>query len=950
MPGLHGLLRRLPGRSPVPRVSVVVWTPDDAGSTDECLASIRASLGVATEVVKVAETASLDRAVELATGEYVGFLSADDVLPPDGLATLVEALSTGADGAVGHRQRHRVGKLMPLPPAGAPTDLVLSGKLFRLSCWRATGASIGSWAAQARAVARVLGTADVVVVPEVVCDEHERDTSAPVNEQRRFRADLARTRFAALSEVVQASTEPTRAGAAPDQSLPLDALEHLLPDACRDAVGGGPAYFSALQPFAREVVDGVAPGRAASVPVAARLVSWVAAHGSLTDVALTLDHLADNPHGLPGTEQLTDPPPGLSVPLPDEWRAIGPGDRRLRSRVLDLQPLGRDRVRLVGNAFIENVAFVEPGPGQLPEVHVSAGGNTLDVSVGGHADERANEWAARDWEDRRESGFQAEIARADLPPARSGTWSVRVSLGGHDAEHQVRMLRVAPSPDPVVDAIALGADAVLVRGTGAPARLRLHGRRGTTPWVDVRPWADGHVEGRFEATLSLRTSFLDEQTLLPGGRYRIEAEDARERSIPVTLSAGLLACPPDLVGARLGLRLGEDRDAEDAAVLVVGRPMTAEDRSAFGHRQRINAYAVRRQTSTATVLLESFHGRFVGDNPAAIGRELAGRGLPLDLAWVVDDPGVNVPEGARAVPYRTQAWVDALADAHGYVANAAAPTWFRKADGQFHLQTWHGTPLKKIGEDRGPGDFNTWRHRRHIAGQSASWDAMISPSPYCTEIFRSAFRYDGPMLEIGYPRNDVLVCAEGPQLRARTRHRLGLTDHDRVLLYAPTWREYLGVHEAKPLFLDPVQLLAELPDAVVLVRGHYNATRQPDVFPDRPRIIDVTRYPDVAELYLAADWLVTDYSSVMFDFALTDKPMVLLTPDLDRYRDVERGFYFDIETDPPGPMVGTTGEVMERLSGPDEHAGARARFRERFCPYDDGHAAARAVDHLLASW
>jgi len=281
------------------------------------------------------------------------------------------------------------------------------------------------------------------------------------------------------------------------------------------------------------------------------------------------------------------------------------------------------------------------------------------------------------------------------------------------------------------------------------------------------------------------------------------------------------------------------------------------------------------------------------------------------------------------------------------VANAAAPYWFVKKPGQTHLQTWHGTPLKRIGEDRGPGDFSTWRHRRRVAAQAADWDALVSPSAYCSEIFRSAFRYDGPVLETGHPRNDVLVTDDG-ELRNRTRERLGLAEDDLAVLYAPTWREHVGVRTSKPLYLDVERLTDRLPQAVALVRGHYNSTGEDDVFVDHRRIRDVTRYPDIADLYLAADALVTDYSSVMFDFALTDKPMVLLVPDLDQYRDVERGFYFDIEGAAPGPMVTTTDAVVDALVGRDDHVAARGAFRARFCPLDDGRASARVVDWLLS--
>jgi CDP-glycerol glycerophosphotransferase len=317
--------------------------------------------------------------------------------------------------------------------------------------------------------------------------------------------------------------------------------------------------------------------------------------------------------------------------------------------------------------------------------------------------------------------------------------------------------------------------------------------------------------------------------------------------------------------------------------------------------------------------------------------------------WVVDDPAVEVPAGTRAVARRTEEWHALLGHARGYVANAGAPYWFDKPAGQFHLQTWHGTPLKRIGEDRGPGDFSTWRHRRRIAAQAAGWDALISPSPYCSEIFRSAFRYPGRMLESGYPRNDVLVN-DGGEVRRRVRERLGITAADRVVLYAPTWREYLGVRTSKPLYLDPERLTAEMPDTVLLVRGHYNSTGQQDLFTGHDRIHDVTRYPDIADLYLAADALVTDYSSVMFDFVLTDRPVVLLVPDLDRYRDVERGFYLDLETRAPGPLVASTDAVVEVLRGADAHGAERAAFRREFCPWDDGRASARVVDDLLVHW
>ena len=115
------------------------------------------------------------------------------------------------------------------------------------------------------------------------------------------------------------------------------------------------------------------------------------------------------------------------------------------------------------------------------------------------------------------------------------------------------------------------------------------------------------------------------------------------------------------------------------------------------------------------------------------------------------------------------------------------------------------------------------------------------------------------------------------------------------------------------------------------------------------QVRDVTLYPDINDLFLAADVLITDYSSVMFDFAVLDRPIYLLTPDLDTYRDQLRGFYFDFEAEAPGPIFRDVDDLVDELSAnkPDAYSHARAAFRERFAPLDDGHAAERVVDAVF---
>ena len=254
--------------------------------------------------------------------------------------------------------------------------------------------------------------------------------------------------------------------------------------------------------------------------------------------------------------------------------------------------------------------------------------------------------------------------------------------------------------------------------------------------------------------------------------------------------------PPELVDDRQRVGLVQD----GGAAVQVHPPLRLPERGAFA-QQRLRSHVYAAPTG-----IDRAH-RAARDLPRAQRRRQPRRhrrasccraGAGLDLVWVVDDCSVTVPEGTRAVARRSEEWHSLLGQARGYVVQRRRRrTGSQEADGQLHLQTWHGTPLKRIGEDRGPGDFATWRHRRRIASQAAGWDAMRLAEPLLlSEIFRSAFGYDGPMLEIGYPRNDVLLSDDGAA-GARCGRALGTRPSRRpaVVLYAPTWREYLGVRD-----------------------------------------------------------------------------------------------------------------------------------------------------------
>jgi CDP-glycerol glycerophosphotransferase len=337
------------------------------------------------------------------------------------------------------------------------------------------------------------------------------------------------------------------------------------------------------------------------------------------------------------------------------------------------------------------------------------------------------------------------------------------------------------------------------------------------------------------------------------------------------------------------------------------------------------------------VLFESWLGGY-SDNPRAISEAFERRGEPYERIWATPEAGC-APHSRR--------YLEALGRARYVVTNLAMPRYYRKKSGTTYVQTWHGTPLKRIGFDiERPAFAERRRFEEDLRRDVAKWDVLISPNSFSTEVFRQAFRYDGTIVESGYPRNDILRSPDAVRVGAAVRRELQVPAEARVVLYAPTWRD----DDAFDLKLDVHALTRELPDTHLLLRAHKRvADTVEDVSGERVR--NVSRYPDVRDLLLAADVLVTDYSSAMFDFAVTGKPMLFFTYDLAAYRDEIRGFYFDFEREAPGPLVATSAELIEALAGLDDvtrqYRDAYARFATRFCALEDGHAADRVIDAVF---
>jgi CDP-glycerol glycerophosphotransferase len=350
-------------------------------------------------------------------------------------------------------------------------------------------------------------------------------------------------------------------------------------------------------------------------------------------------------------------------------------------------------------------------------------------------------------------------------------------------------------------------------------------------------------------------------------------------------------------------------------------------------------------------MFESWRGRYA-DSPRAISERLAQRYPELRQIWVAND-GVELPEHAEAVRRHGPEYFARLVSTDFLVTNDIVSRHFVKGPRTTYVQAWHGTPLKTIGYDEEDPAYGGAHHRR-AARDIRKWDHLISPSAECTRLFRSAFRYDGDVLESGYPRNDVLRSPEADAIRARVRSQLGIAEGTTAVLYAPTWRDDVRSSEGgfdDPGGLDIAQFLSSTVDTALLVRMHaVVSTRLGD--DHAGRAIDVSAHPDIAELYLASDVLVSDYSSAVYDFAVTGRPIVLFAYDLEHYCSV-RSLYYDYETWAPGPIVTSTEELAATVAAvsADPAAAVTDRYRdfvERFCPHEDGGASDRVIDAVFA--
>ncbi|CAM5537005.1 bifunctional glycosyltransferase/CDP-glycerol:glycerophosphate glycerophosphotransferase [Streptomyces atroolivaceus] len=552
-------------------------------------------------------------------------------------------------------------------------------------------------------------------------------------------------------------------------------------------------------------------------------------------------------------------------------------------------------------------------------------------------------------------GVRTPLAAApDLPlPAvadAAGNLVVVVAAGP-------RVDRAGPAPD----------GGLRISGTGTGALVLRHGALGETVTVPLERQAAGEgQEALQDQGPAGRQDALQGQG--PAGRQdagfaAVLAPPPREgdwevlmdgRSVRVGAALAALL-PMGATGARFRL----DRRHGDRLTVHCAPALGDAERSAY--RQgllRTAHHPAQRRLPLRDVVLYAGEGA-----PRAVHTELVRRNAGAEHLWVTDGSAgaaTRVPSTAAPLVAHSTAWYEALARARRIVVAGQLPAWFERRPGQTVVQTWHGSPLGRFGLDLTGSLYADHQYLATLEHRSAQWSVLVSPSAFATPHLRRALAYRGEVLEAGSPADDLLFAPGRDRTAERVRRRLGIPEGHRVVLYAPTYRDHLAHPPAvvpagsSPLYRwDPaldLPALARSLDArtTVLVRRHPRVTGS---VPPHPALRDVSAHPDVTELLLIADVLVTDYSGLVFAFAHTGRPMLFHTYDLEHYRDTVRGFCLDFEARAPGPLLVTTEEVARALrdspASAGLHAQAYASFRRDHCGPADGDAARRVVDRLL---
>lgn len=343
------------------------------------------------------------------------------------------------------------------------------------------------------------------------------------------------------------------------------------------------------------------------------------------------------------------------------------------------------------------------------------------------------------------------------------------------------------------------------------------------------------------------------------------------------------------------------------------------------------------------ILFVNFSGRGYGCNPKYICEEIIRRKIKgVDCLWAVTGSREGIPDAVRSIQYGTYEYYYELATAQIWVDNQHKDFLSRKRNGQYYIQTWHGCgPLKKIEYDAPnlPGSYlELLEHNMKMV------DLCLSGTDFCSLQYRRAFHYYGNILEYGCPRNDVFFRKQ-PDID-NIKKDMGLPYDAAVILYAPTVRKGESNLIDASYILQACEKLYLCP-CIMLIREHPQMAGREKRYVFSDRVVNASDYPDVQEILALADMLITDYSSVMWDFSLQKKPVFLYHPDADAYRE-ERGFYIPF-SEMPYIEAFSMEELYREICNYTENVYQQQlkKFFDKYKPFDQGKASQEVADRML---
>ncbi|MBC5628053.1 CDP-glycerol glycerophosphotransferase family protein [Clostridium sp. NSJ-6] len=349
------------------------------------------------------------------------------------------------------------------------------------------------------------------------------------------------------------------------------------------------------------------------------------------------------------------------------------------------------------------------------------------------------------------------------------------------------------------------------------------------------------------------------------------------------------------------------------------------------------------------IVICNYYGRGFSDNAKYIAMECIKRKLDYDIVWLVSNMEKNeeFPGSIRLVKYGSFKAIKELATARIWIDNSRKNYYTRKRKKQLYIQTWHGgIALKKIEKDA-ENALNK-SYVKFAKKDSENADVFISNSKFNTNMYENAFWYDGEVLECGVPRNDLLFN-NVKETTDKVKDFFNIDINKKIVMYAPTFRKDNNLDVYKFDYEKCIQEFNERfsEEYVMLIRLHPNVFhKSTELNFNSENVLNASFYPDMQELLVATDILITDYSSSMFDFMLTKKPCFIYASDIKNYSD-DRGFYFELKK-LPFVISKSTEEMIRNIESFDKerYLDQVDKFlKEQGC-VDDGNASSRVVDWI----